>query len=1825
MPKYLHKIFIFIIISAWVFSGYPQIFNFPPEIKVAAAASTFRTTTYELEGTEFSGTTYTLTLNNNLAANYFAMIAGANSQTASRGPDDDGVRVTDDPFGTGSFPGLVSANQIELTRSSSVNNWIGSVTIVECLGDCTTSGFELREVREVVFSDGTANTLQTVTDTLAQAHTSQTVPFGGFFGGGMQTTGTGLSNNEYAVTLGVRIYKSGANQITLERYGAQSRIPRAGTITVYIVEWGSGWTVQNVNVTGTNSGNGINATGEYNTASITSVTRANTWVWAAGHARDDGIGDGAFGQVATLGDGVSQNINETSVAVGAEGGQISPGRDFQVYVMSHPSLAVDYRFKADGNTGSSSGYQELTFAVDSANGSETYDNTSGTVRYTEGYRIPIIYTSSAGGGQAYSRPVWSPRINADTTLLYWRAYAGQPFAAWAQIADFANITFTADDVTVSTSGTQTASLDIPSTNQYVGGTFAITENTSSRNVTGITITENGTVNASTNLDNIKLQYDLDTTAPYDCASESWASGDSQFGATDTDGFSAANGTSAFTGTAAISTTQTMCVYAVLDVLSGAANNETVEIEISNPSTEVTVSAGAVGPGTAVALSGTTNLSTNISPNTTQSFQDGVSPTGSYAGTRDTYIHDNLPTTNNGSATEILVDGSALEQYGTLLKWDITDIPAGQIVQSAVITLTSFNATSDTYSVYEMLRNWVESEATWEIYATGSSWQTNGGTGALDSGTTVFGTITGGTGERTITLNASGVALVQGWVNNPSSNYGFFIENYLATDGADFRSREYATASSRPKLTVTYGSSSIVESRVSQSSDDAEEQNPPSGSMYLTSSDLELISDGSTDQEVGMRFQNIVVPQGAIITNAYVQFTVDELDSGTTNLTIYGEDIDVAPTFTTTAGNITNRTKTSASVAWNSVPAWTTVGDAGTDQRTPDITSIIQEIVNRVGWASGNSLVVIIDGTGERTAESYDGVPTSAPLLRIEYADIPDDVTVSTSGTQTASLDIPSTNQYVGGTFAITENTSSRNVTGITITENGTVNASTNLDNIKLQYDLDTTAPYDCASESWASGDSQFGATDTDGFSAANGTSAFTGTAAISTTQTMCVYAVLDVLSGAANNETVEIEISNPSTEVTVSAGAVGPGTAVALSGTTNLSTNISPNTTQSFQDGVSPTGSYAGTRDTYIHDNLPTTNNGSATEILVDGSALEQYGTLLKWDITDIPAGQIVQSAVITLTSFNATSDTYSVYEMLRNWVESEATWEIYATGSSWQTNGGTGALDSGTTVFGTITGGTGERTITLNASGVALVQGWVNNPSSNYGFFIENYLATDGADFRSREYATASSRPKLTVTYGSSSIVESRVSQSSDDAEEQNPPSGSMYLTSSDLELISDGSTDQEVGMRFQNIVVPQGAIITNAYVQFTVDELDSGTTNLTIYGEDIDVAPTFTTTAGNITNRTKTSASVAWNSVPAWTTVGDAGTDQRTPDITSIIQEIVNRVGWASGNSLVVIIDGTGERTAESYDGVPTSAPLLRIEYINPGLTQIHYRWRNDDGNEASATWAALEDTASATINNTLVRLRFEVSNEGSANSTSTAYRLEVSGPDPSSCAAASYVRVDSSSDWDMATSTYFADGDPTTNVSGGLTDENTTFLAGEMKEANDITSGIVLTTTEFIEIEYAFKSTPSATSGALYCFRLTNAGTAIDIYSAYARTTLGGYKAVGTLVSVVLDTGVSDGAAYNSILWKGIMPAGTKVRLQLATSNSSSGPWSYISGPTCSSGDYYEPLPDQPDEIGCFTSHNNKRYFKYRVELCSSTDCITPGGNTPIVQDVVVSWSP
>ncbi|MBP6881048.1 MAG: hypothetical protein KBC35_00255 [Candidatus Pacebacteria bacterium] len=190
---------------------------------------------------------------------------------------------------------------------------------------------------------------------------------------------------------------------------------------------------------------------------------------------------------------------------------------------------------------------------------------------------------------------------------------------------------------------------------------------------------------------------------------------------------------------------------------------------------------------------------------------------------------------------------------------------------------------------------------------------------------------------------------------------------------------------------------------------------------------------------------------------------------------------------------------------------------------------------------------------QRLGLSWYGATNDDMYIEAVMADLVPTTEVYDLGLQNPEIRASTTDFYIGGAFVIDENVASRNVTSITITENGTISASSSLDNIELRYDLDTSAPYDCASESYGGAESQFGSTDTNGFSADNGTSAFTGSVAVSATQTMCVYVVVDVLKSATPGQTIDIEIANPATDVVVSGGVTAvPLYAIRLLGDTDI-------------------------------------------------------------------------------------------------------------------------------------------------------------------------------------------------------------------------------------------------------------------------------------------------------------------------------------------------------------------------------------------------------------------------------------------------------------------------------------------------------------------------------------------------------------------------------------------------------------------------------------------------------------------------------------------------
>lgn len=194
--------------------------------------------------------------------------------------------------------------------------------------------------------------------------------------------------------------------------------------------------------------------------------------------------------------------------------------------------------------------------------------------------------------------------------------------------------------------------------------------------------------------------------------------------------------------------------------------------------------------------------------------------------------------------------------------------------------------------------------------------------------------------------------------------------------------------------TTFTFSQTFERQIITSSDDAEEKFDGTN-VETASSDIEMVYDSWNDQGLqilGLRFDDIIVPSNSTILNAYIQFTADGDYDGDLTMTIKGENNHDSAPFADTYANISSRSQTTASVIWNSIPAWIDEAE-GSAQRTPDLSSIISEIIDLDLWESSDPITLIITGTGgadqRRRAYSFDENSTKAAVLHIEYEALSD--------------------------------------------------------------------------------------------------------------------------------------------------------------------------------------------------------------------------------------------------------------------------------------------------------------------------------------------------------------------------------------------------------------------------------------------------------------------------------------------------------------------------------------------------------------------------------------------------------------------------------------------------------------------------------------------------------------------------------------------------------------------------------------------------------------------------------------------------------------------
>jgi hypothetical protein len=107
-------------------------------------------------------------------------------------------------------------------------------------------------------------------------------------------------------------------------------------------------------------------------------------------------------------------------------------------------------------------------------------------------------------------------------------------------------------------------------------------------------------------------------------------------------------------------------------------------------------------------------------------------------------------------------------------------------------------------VYPALANWSEADATWTDRAPGLPWQRAGARGAADRGHKLGELTVPVKGDATFVFDASGRALLESWLGDPSTHRGIVIASETNYDGIGIASREHRNVEHRPTLVIQAG-------------------------------------------------------------------------------------------------------------------------------------------------------------------------------------------------------------------------------------------------------------------------------------------------------------------------------------------------------------------------------------------------------------------------------------------------------------------------------------------------------------------------------------------------------------------------------------------------------------------------------------------------------------------------------------------------------------------------------------------------------------------------------------------------------------------------------------------------------------------------------------------------------------------------------------------------------------------------------------------------------------------------------------------------------------
>ena len=661
--------------------------------------------------------------------------------------------------------------------------------------------------------------------------------------------------------------------------------------------------------------------------------------------------------------------------------------------------------------------------------------------------------------------------------------------------------------------------------------------------------------------------------------------------------------------------------------------------------------------------------------------------GTYAGTRDTYLDPYNTNSAGGGVNAQLVNVTGTD-YSDLVRFAIFRSEGGPVPDGATITAATLGLYKNSYYDYvyqvkRILHDWSEGQATWNQAKIGVPWAVGGANGV---GTDVASAMDA---QAVASYNPGPVnfnvtAAVQAMAQT-GSNFGWRVVPISGNGNLKtFVARESSVVAFRPKLAISY-----VANSTSNVPPTVDLTSPIANASFTAPANVVLTATA----------------QDADGTVSSVEFYRDGILVATDNFSPYTiTDINVA----IGAHSYSAKAFDNGGAATTSAPKAVTVNPTTNQAPTVSLTAPVAGI----SYTAPASIAVAA------TAADPDGNVTSVEFYR-------DGVLLTAVGaapfTFTDSNVLAGSHSYTAKAFDNGGLSATSAAVSVSVTPPANVPPTVNI-----------TAPTAGATfNAPASISVTANALDSDGTVSSvefyrNGT--------LFATDMTAPFTVIDANLGANN--------------YSYSAKAFDNAGMSTMSAAVSVVVNVSSSGTVTLQDVA---GGYGGTRDSYT-DPFNPDYTGWATKPELLNSTGPSYADFVRFAIYQteggpVPNGATITSAILTLNKTSYYDYSYQVKRVLRDWVETQVTWNQARTGIAWSVAGANGA-GTDIAVAADAQASAGWTPGPVNFDVTAAVQAMAQSVA-NFGWRVVPIAGNANLKtFAAREYTTSTLRPKLVISY---------------------------------------------------------------------------------------------------------------------------------------------------------------------------------------------------------------------------------------------------------------------------------------------------------------------------------------------------------------------------------------------------------------------------------------------------------------------------------------------